>query len=274
MASEDLPSFKQPPVVETVLGVQFDRIENLTNARLGAFWKRLGSEWADTQDAPALEPVFEHFGAEQTWRHFAPRFTLTRDPAARLQIRNVDKQRMIQVQRDRFHYNWLGYHRSEYQRYKNIRPQFDEQLNAFREFLASEGLGELVPNQWEITYVNHIPKGTVWNEPADWPSVLKGLLGEWSAPTSVKCESLRSVWHYEIAPQRGRLHVEAEPARVQQPEKAEVLKLVLTARGPVSADQAAGPSLGEGLDLGRSCIVKTFAEVTSEDAHRHWGRVT
>jgi hypothetical protein len=35
------PDYERPPVVETVLGVQFDPLPDLCNAHLGAFWGTL-----------------------------------------------------------------------------------------------------------------------------------------------------------------------------------------------------------------------------------------
>ena len=70
MADSSLPAFRKPPVVETVLGVQFDPIPGFSNAHLGAFWKRLlahensgsAGEWRTLTDAPPIEPTFERFG--------------------------------------------------------------------------------------------------------------------------------------------------------------------------------------------------------------------
>jgi len=37
-ADETLPTFENPPVVETVMSVQFDPLSKLTDAHLGGFW--------------------------------------------------------------------------------------------------------------------------------------------------------------------------------------------------------------------------------------------
>jgi hypothetical protein len=61
------PSYLRPPVVETILGVQFKPLRGLQNAHLGAFWKTLGDEWPTVADAPPLEPQFERFDAGGMW---------------------------------------------------------------------------------------------------------------------------------------------------------------------------------------------------------------
>ena len=49
MQNSGLPTFDNPPVIETVIGVQFDQIPNLTSAHFGWYWReflggKLGSE--------------------------------------------------------------------------------------------------------------------------------------------------------------------------------------------------------------------------------------
>lgn len=279
MITEELPSFEKPPVVETVLGVQFIPLPKFRNAHLGAFWKHLNSDrrkllsgdWTDLVDAATLEPAFERFGEEKAWAPLGPSLKLTSDPSARIQIRNTSGDAMVQLQNGRLYYNWLGKDGGDYPRYKYVRPRFDELLEGLRQFLRNEGLGEIEPDQWEITYVNHLPKGTVWNQAEDWANLFVGLPGPWCAPSSVRLESFGGSWHFEIEPQRGRLHVEARHARAGSAEGHEILRLTLTARGPVSENPDEGLTLDEGLKLGRTVIVKTFNDITSSEAHKYWG---
>jgi hypothetical protein len=42
--------YENPPVVKTVLGVQFEPLATFSNAHLGAFWKRLDADaWPITK---------------------------------------------------------------------------------------------------------------------------------------------------------------------------------------------------------------------------------
>lgn len=280
MASSDLPSFERPPVVETVLGVQFDPLPDFANAHLGSFWKFMqdpgqGStgllDWPNVSDAPPLAPAHERFGEGETWRHLGAQLKLTQDVSARIQFRNTDGNRMIQLQNGRLHYNWVGHTGNPYPRYRVVRPEFDEVFGRFQKFLVAERLGECRPNQWEITYVNHLPKGSVWNEPSDWRNVFVSLPGPWSGPSAVRLESAGGEWHFEIVPQRGRLHIQLAHLRTGPSEPGETLRLMLTARGPVAEDTGEGLSLEEGLSLGREAIVRTFKDITSESAHEYWG---
>src|SRR5262249_45558845 len=145
--SNGLPRFERPPVIETVLGVQFHPISRFTNGHLGAFWKRLGPEWPFIADAPPIQHQFQRFGPA-SWARLGLQMQLSQIMRSRLQIRNAAKDRMIQVQNGRFHYNWLGEGGGKYPRYREVRPAFDQALGEFRRFLTDELQADLQPNQW------------------------------------------------------------------------------------------------------------------------------
>lgn len=252
------------------MGVQFDPIKGLTNAHLGAYWSQLRKEWPKVQDVPRLESQFEVFGQEQTWSLLGAKFSLSQDLSTRLQIRNEPEDRMIQVQNSRFHYNWLD-KKSEYPRYDSkIKPEFVTQWDRFLRFLASSNFAIPKLNQWEVTYVNHIPKGSVWNHPSDWVEVFPGLIGKPSAERIGNFESVGGQWHFEIPSEQGRLHVQIIHGRPVSPGAVEVVRLDLTARGPITGDPMP-EGLIAGLDLGRTTIVRMFVALTSKRAQEFWG---
>jgi uncharacterized protein (TIGR04255 family) len=172
---------------------------------------------------------------------------------------------MIQIQNSRFHYNWLGQGGGDYARYKKIKPEFDEMFNTYKRFISDESLGDISPNQWEITYVNHIPKGTVWDSPSDWGNVFPSLSSNNIRSTVGSLESFECKLHYELEDRHGRLHVEIRHGK--RDNTHEILIMNLTARGPIRSD---GIELDEGLNLGREAIVRAFAELTGPDAHKFW----
>jgi uncharacterized protein (TIGR04255 family) len=266
------PDYEHPPVVETVLGVQFDRLPLLKNAHLGAFWKRLGeSEWPSVSDLPPLIMQFEQFDSSGAWAERV-QLRLTQDSAYRLQLKNRYGDRMLQVQNGRLHFNWLGTEGHPYPRYAQVREGFVPLLAEFERFLADENLGTLRLNQWEVTYVNQIPRGTVWNSPADW-GFFRPLSSVPTIDKIVEGESFGGQWHFVIPPQLGRLHAEWRHERSSDHEKTvapvELIRLTLTARGPIGTSGVA--TALEGLNLGRATIVKSFRNLMSDEANRYWG---
>ena len=135
-SQESLPSFERPPVVETVLGIQFKPLNKFKNAHLGSFWKRLGKEWPNVSDAPYLMPQFERFEAEAHWVSPGLQFKLTHDAGSRIQVRNAMDDRMLQLQNGRLHYNWLGLEGGAYPRYKQMRPEFEALFQTFQLFFG------------------------------------------------------------------------------------------------------------------------------------------
>lgn len=262
-------SYRKPPVVETVLGVQFEPIKGLTTAHLGAFWKALGAEWPNVAEVAPLEPAFERFGNEIRWETLGFRFRVG-VMGSRLQIKTADADRMVQVQNGRLYYNWLHASGGNYPRYRpTLKPGFDDTLHRFQSFLEGEGLGALQPNQWEITYVNRLIKGQVWETPADWFSLVGGFMPMGNLHEAVKLESGGGEWHFEIQPQRGRLHLQLQHGRADSEDGPETLTMKLTARGPVQADNPA-MSVDAGIELGHDVIVDTFKRLTSGAAHDFW----
>ncbi|MBI4578070.1 MAG: TIGR04255 family protein [Planctomycetes bacterium] len=265
----ELPHFDRPPLIETVLGFQFERLPGLRNAHLGAFWAGLGSDWPHVGDAPPLEAQFETFGPQHAWADARLHLTLTQDPAVRFQIRNAQRDRMVQVQNGRLHYNWLGQAGGDYPRYAAVLPEFERTAGQFNEFVRRRGLGQVRLNQWEVTYVNHIPKGDLWTGPTDWPNVLKTI----TPPAEVAGRLLESAsgdWHYQIVPERGRLHVHlrhGKPAGTGP----DMMVLTLTARGPIGEASDQWVNLRNGLDCGHKAIVLAFIDMTTTKAHQYWG---
>lgn len=275
--SESLPSFEKPPVVETVLGAQFDEMRGLTNAHLGLFWARLrdrsrwtllADDWNNAIDAPVIDPSYERFPAGSAWGPLGPKLKLSQNPASRLQIRNRTNTRMVQVQNGRVHLNWTGTGKQEYVRFAKLLPEFRELFDGISQFAAEHALGAIVWNQWEITYVNHFVQGRDWQQPSDWATLFKMLPGIPPVSFLAPLETFDAAWHFEIAPEIGRLHADLRHVRVGTSSGPEAIQFSLTARGAAS-DPA---MVLDGLSKGRAAIVLAFAEITSESAQRKWGR--
>ncbi len=272
MQKNDLPSFDNPPVIETVIGVQFEQIPNLTSAHFGWYWREfLGKSWVRTQETIALPDQLETF--DEHARRFP--FPILRPmispsgPSPRIQFINETDDRVIQIQSTRFIYNWRR-REAAYPCFKGLYPEFTGMLSRFREFLKAASLGDATFNQWEITYINHIEKGEDWKTPEDWHKILPGLfpLPTHSSATRLERESGEIV--FEIVPERGRLYVHVSSGKSQESGN-ELLALQLTARGPVTPSGPAS-SLEAGIELGHRVLVETFASIASASAQKLWGK--
>lgn len=256
--------FRKPPVVETVLSVQFKPLDNISGGMLGKFWASLGDDWPTSTDTASLEPEFEQFGPENVWERGGLRFKVGSQVDLRLQFLSKDQDRMIQVQNGRFFFNWIG-HGETYPSYENVKPEFDDYWEQFRAFLVQNSSQTVEANQWEVMYVNHIPGNPLWGSPCDLPNMLRflGPVSLDSVPANL--ETVRGEWRYEIPDKRGRLYVRL--GRTQK-EGQSFIVLTLVARGPI--DKEAGRTLDEGIRLGHEAIINAFVALTTDEARELW----
>jgi len=264
------PDFAHPPVVELVLGAQFSPLTKLTAGHFGLFWSRLGQDkWVSPQDAPPLEDQFELFDRPRWSRPGELKVRLESAPSPdRFLLADRHDDRLLQIQRTRFLFNWRK-RSGSYPSYRRLIEEFEEMYGRFTTFVRESGLGEVQLNQWELTYVDVFPKDEYWQGPDDWSKFLPGLFSNPPKSPGLQLEQGTAEWKYVINPNRGRLHVVAHPGQWREGSR-DALRLQMTARGPVGKGGA--ESLRAGLDLGHEIAVQTFLQFTSEDAQQRWGK--
>lgn len=267
--TDRLPKYDSPPIVETVLSVQFAPLQNYSSAHGGWFWKGyLGKEWSRVQNAPRLDDQFERFGDEMIWGRGGGFRIVTQPEPERLQIIRADNERMIQVQDTRLIFNWKK-QEAVYPSYDKLLPEFHEVFSAFKKFAADNANSTIQTNQWEVTYVNFIPKGELWQTVDDWQQIIPAL-SMLTNTRNLSAEDFRSERRFIIGDNVGRLHMSLMRGKLGTEKGEEVLHLQFTARGPVMSEDASG--LDKGFELGHESIVLLFTDMTSDFAHRFWKR--
>ncbi len=262
-----LPRFDTPPVIETVLGLQFNLLPHFSAAHAGWFWRNyLDKDWTSVKTVPRLPDQFERFGGERIWQR--PQLEVHTAPQPeRIQIIRKDDERMIQVQNTRFIYNWLK-RTSEYPSYEKLLPQFQENFDLFKNFVREAELGKLELTQWEVTYVNHIPRGELWESVADWRDILLDFYVPGISEKGLLLDGFGGEWNLIIGKNEGRLHISVQHGKGKKDEEEyEIMVMKVTARGPIKEG-----TFVEGLELGHESIVRTFTAVTTPKAHKHWKR--
>ncbi len=265
-----LPSFAKPPVVEVVIGVQFTALPNYSNALAGWYWKTfLEPSWSVANEVPRLDDAFEVFDDAGRWSA-KPQLIVSQAPRPeRLHIANPETGRLIQVQDTRFLLNWrIGANDQTYPTYRVLVNEFCAHLDNFRRFVKESGNAPLELNQWEVTYLNHIPKGDLWQSVSDWPQLLPFLKTPGEGARDQFLESFRGEWALTLPNKEGRLHIALQHARTSTAPMQEIIFLQLMARGPMITQV-----IHEDLEKGHCAVVKSFAEITSKEAHKNWGRI-
>jgi hypothetical protein len=202
-------------------------------------------------------------------------------------VRNKMGDRQLKLTDEGIGYSWLGYDGGRYPKYEVIRDGFLRVLTALLNRESATGLapgaGEELTSSgwlqaccWRVEYVNRIPKGTVWETPADWgffrplgngfksvePLVVAGFEGCWLLRFPEPYDgSLKVTWR----------HLSADDNRSNGIEQV-VLSLI--AEGTVEAtgnEEAPFERLLEACDRGRAEVVSSFQRMTTSAAGEYWG---
>lgn len=237
-------------------------------SHLGLLWEKLRAEYPVCQEVPPLARVIEQFGGEQQIQIEVTEVP----PLPRTWFLRRDETGLVQIQRDRFLHNWKKMlPEDEYPRYETVIRQFKARLADFEAFVAEHKLGAVKPAQYELTYVNHIPRGEKVSSLVEigrvfpdfvWRSHEGRFLREpndinWRTTTNLPEES-------------GRLHATVRSV-TRQSDNTDILLFELTARGfPKDKSREA---MWAWFDLAHEWIVRSFADLTGEEFQRDvWRR--
>jgi uncharacterized protein (TIGR04255 family) len=266
------PNFEKPPVIEVVLSAQFVPVDGLTAAHLGLLWTRFRKDFPAIEQHGPVEHAVESFGQMVPLKPSIMLQLVDSPPTPRCWFKNDSGTELIQVQVDRFMHNWRKTGEGDqYPRYEHIRKRFGEELRQFESFINEEKLGRLVPDQCEVTYINHIASGEGWQNVGELGNILNFWKGETTEGGLSEPEEIKVTQKYVISDSAGkpagRLHVDVQSA-FRASDRHRLYVLTLTARTKPVESTIDGV-LG-GLDLGRENIVKSFVALTTLEIRKVW----
>ncbi len=268
--NDDMPAFDKPPVIEVVCGVLFRPIESLLAPHLGVLWERFKQEYPTCREVPPLAPVTERYDEDVALSEVYE-FT-DRPPLPRTWFVHESENGIIQIQRDRLLHNWKRVRPDDaYPRYASVIQMFRDRLDVFEAFLRDSELGTVVPEQYEMTYVNHIPCGEGFASITEvgsvfpdfsWRSRRDRFLG---VPESVSWKTV-----FALPEQAGRLYATIRSG-LRRDDDTPILLFELTARG--IGKQRTKSDMWEWFDLAHEWIVRAFTELTADGMHKSvWKR--
>ena len=258
----DLPDFEAPPVAEVVLGVNFTIPGGLKVYHIGLYRERIKSKFPKFQEQPPLPGQ-----DEQGFRFIAGHL-----PLPRCWFLDDTKNRLIQLQADRFIHNWRKVTgEEEYPRYEVIRDEFLARWDEFCMFLGDQGVSKPIVNACELAYVNHISMGSGWTEPEDLGQFFSFLATDMSGGAGHGLESVQCALRFKLPGGNGHLNVSMMPA-IRKQDQQEILRFDLSARGAMESGEEA--QLLKWFDGARETIVRVFTGLTTEEAHACWKRKT
>jgi uncharacterized protein (TIGR04255 family) len=263
-------SFELPPVSELVFAVQFaSGIVDLEV--LGTIARSFKMDFPVREQHPPLPPMIERFEPGPETAHII--FKTQPDLPRTFFISN-DSERLIQVQADRFAFNWRKTHPAQiYPRYGSLRPEFVRHLHALMGAAAEVEPTAPPITICELSYVNElvledVELGAPHPQIGRFVHVISPIKGESFLPNAEDAR-LQARWRIPDADGRpiGRLYVSVEPA-YRRADNLPMYVMTMTAR-MVSAGADPNEALRL-IDIGHDWIVRGFKDLTTKEMHAIW----
>lgn len=269
-ASQPLPNYENPPVIEVIYGIQFKPL-GLQSPNIGVFWQTVRQEYPSFVENPPLAHSIEKFDLDTRAETETKIELMGRPPLPRLWFIDPTENWLIQVQDDRFLYNWKRVKDQDvYPRFDVVSTKFFDVWNKFHAFCQSEGLPHPSFDQLELTYINHINVSDVKAYVMDASKIFPDMRWRETHGFLPNPETLAWKTSFVFPDQQGRLHVSMRHA-IRRKNQQPVLLLEMTARGMPSSKEH--DNVRGWFAMAREWIVRGFADLTDEKIQKErWGR--
>jgi len=250
-----LSDFDDSPLVETVLGVEFVPLQQWKTPHFGLFWHEIKAEYPRFE----VQPPSGNLNVISIGMPEIP---------VRCLFYDEPQTKLIQVQNNRFFYNWRKYfNQIEYPRYETNKTVFKTEWLKFYNFLIANQFEQPQIQHCEISYINHIEKGKGWETLADLPNVIPYFSNSLSTQFLPLPDAVVLHVFYSIPNIRGRINIHLQPA-IRQDDGKEIIQLQLSAIGlPASSNI---DDMIEWFDLAREYVNNSFVDFTSAKMHGIW----
>lgn len=262
---DNLSDYSNPPLSEVVLGVQFQPPVNYQQIYAHNVWQLYSNDYPNVQEMPPLQPSFETFGIS-SFTLMPPFNFVSGAMHNRFWFVNQNTDELIQFQNDRLLHNWRKVTSVDkpYPRFEVMCSKLQKELVSLQGYFSTLSSQSLNINQCEISYINDLyydesSSFTTWFTFADLAN--KSIEDfNFTFRELVKNEKNEPV---------GRLIVEVLTA--MNLENKKFVRFTLTVKGVPDTNTI--DSAVKFLTIGRNIIVNKFTELTSQDAHKIWGRL-
>jgi uncharacterized protein (TIGR04255 family) len=248
-----LPSFRKPPINEVVCGLRFQPIEALLIPHVGLYWGSIRKDFPRCEHAAPLgigEGVTD---------------SATGLPLPRVWLINAAQDRLIQIQRDVFFYNWRRREeKAAYPRYNSIISCFKKTLQSFEIFLEENEIGKININECELTYINQLPSGELWKSSSDFGRLFPDI--KWRSRTERFLPIPNHIaWRasFSLPEGKGSLGVKIDHALRKVDQKP---LIIFELRATGTGDDKSLDSVWDWFATAHEWIVRGFADLTGTKA--------
>lgn len=259
--------FERPPLVEQAITVIFENLEAFSIVDYGLFWNEISGEFPQVDSRPPLEVSVEHFGE---LREAVSQLQLVEDiPLPRALFSN-GRGELVQLQPDRFGFNWAKEGDTPYPRSEPVMARFEALFEQFRKYVDRRNLGEIRLRQCELTNLNILPVVEFGTDFSDIGNALEVDPLDLGVPflraeTYIRNRQHRIVDENGVA--LGRLHIAIAPVLAKGGSKA--FRVEFTARS--------APGIGSFeavrrfFCIARNAINGAFGATVTKRMRQHWG---
>lgn len=240
--------FSNPPISEVVCGVEFNAPE-FSSVHFGQYWQKINDKYPEYFDLPPLGDSI--ISGLPTLR--------------RVWFKSPSTNQLIQLQSDRFFYNWRREDTKEqYSRFENIYANFIEEWNFFNQWWSSISEAPIFIRRYELTYLNQLDSNFGWSSTEDNQKIFTFKGREWNGFLPVPNVHVSNL-QFLLPDNLGVLFVNTSQG-FKAVDQTSVITFELTIR-----------SVDSSLDIEKwfteahNYIVKGFLDLTKQSIHQEWG---
>jgi uncharacterized protein (TIGR04255 family) len=269
MNSDELESlhFELPPINEVVCGLMFDPVTEMLATHLGLLWERYKPDYATVKEVPPLASQIELVPGVKP----DPLILFSEMlPLPRVWFEETNGKGLIQVQRDRFHYNWRRTGPDdEYPHFEQVFQLFENKFETFKTFLRDINASQPQAKQFELTYVNQIVLPDGLESFSNMGDVFADF--SWKASDArLQPEAMNWRLSFALPKITGRLHATVRNAQRAEDSQS-ILLFDLTARG--IAEESTSGAMAQWFSTAHSYIIRLFVELTATRMHQEVWRI-
>jgi uncharacterized protein (TIGR04255 family) len=242
--------FAKSPLTEVVYGVEFNALE-FSSVHFGLYWQTIKERFPHPPlDRPPIGAI-EIFAILPSLR--------------RVWFESEDKKRLIQLQSNRFHYNWRKQaNEDQYPHFDEIYSNFYNEWQELQNWWLDTEQKELSPLSYELTYVNQIDKDFGWNSVEDYQKIFS-FIGQNLSQIKLKPQSLNNNIDFSLGEDIGNLSVKlSQGINPKNNSSGVVFELTATTANTASLD------ITEWFKIAHQSTVETFLDLLTNTIKEEW----
>lgn len=251
------PNFKNPPLNELVCGVQFDA-SKWSLAIESDFFQAIKNDFPIVESKLPLAIVFDSNSNGPT------DMTSLVNPTSRSFFVEKSTNKIVQLQFGRIIFNWRKVEdgSSVYPRFNKVYGEFKAKFDLLTSVCSQHNVN-LVPNQFELTYVDHIPVEDFSLSIGDTSSIFR-FLNPIDSAADVDLFNLT----YAISKKDLGSHLSTKiKSGIRNTDRKPVITLESTMLGKNNL------SMDEWFDLSHQAINSYFLKIITDKAKAKWGLI-